>query len=103
MKKSGISRRIDDLGRITIPMEMRRNLGINDGDMLDISSDGDGIVLSKSKNMTAEARLAAAIKTLEDCSAQLDGEIGPIAAASIKSKAHEIVKVLKGISTDTGV
>lgn len=103
MKKSGISRKIDDLGRITIPMEMRRNLNINDGDMLDISADGNGIVLSKSKNMTAEAKIADAIKTLEDCSSQLDGELSPSAAESIKSKAREIAAVLKGTSVNAEV
>ena len=99
MKKSGISRRIDDLGRITIPMEMRRNLNINDGDMLDINSDGSGIVLSKSKMSTPEAKIANAIKALEEC-ATLDGELGPTTAASIKSKADEMTAILKGFSAN---
>lgn len=103
MKKSGISRRIDDLGRITIPMEMRRNLNINDGDMIDISADGDGIILSKSKTMTAEAKIIAAIKTLEKCSSQLDDEIGPEVAASIQSKAREIAAVFNGSCVDSEV
>lgn len=103
MKKSGISRKIDDLGRITIPMEMRRNLNINDGDMLDINADEDGIILSKSKIATPERKIADAIKALEECADRLDGEIGPTAAASIKSKASEIAAVLKGISAGSEV
>lgn len=36
MKATGIIRRIDDLGRIVIPKEIRRNLGIREGDPLEI-------------------------------------------------------------------
>lgn len=36
MKSTGIVRRIDDLGRVVIPKEMRRTLGIKDGDALEI-------------------------------------------------------------------
>lgn len=102
MKKSGISRRIDELGRITIPKEMRRNLNINDGDMIDISSDGDGIVLSKSKTITTEGKIANALKALEDC-ASLEGDFDGDVIASIKSKADEMAAVLKGISNITRV
>ena len=35
--KSGITRRIDELGRIVVPKEMRYNLGIRDGEPLEIS------------------------------------------------------------------
>ena len=36
MANNGIVRRIDDLGRIVIPKEIRRNMGLNDGDALEI-------------------------------------------------------------------
>ena len=36
MKATGIVRRVDDLGRIVIPKEIRRNLGIHEGDPLEI-------------------------------------------------------------------
>ena len=36
MKTTGIIRRIDDLGRVVIPKEIRRNLGIKEGDALEI-------------------------------------------------------------------
>lgn len=36
MKATGIIRRIDDLGRVVIPKEIRRNLGIREGDALEI-------------------------------------------------------------------
>lgn len=45
--KSGIIRRIDDLGRIAIPKEIRRQLGIVEGDPLEIVLDGDKLYLEK--------------------------------------------------------
>jgi len=40
---TGIVRKIDDLGRIVIPAEMRRVLGIQEGDQLEISLDGNHV------------------------------------------------------------
>lgn len=39
MKATGIIRRIDDLGRVVIPRDIRRNLGIREGDPLEIYVD----------------------------------------------------------------
>lgn len=47
MKTSGMARKVDDLGRIVLPVEMRRLFGIRAGDSLDISVDDRGIVLRK--------------------------------------------------------
>ncbi|MDI6715547.1 MAG: AbrB/MazE/SpoVT family DNA-binding domain-containing protein [Actinomycetota bacterium] len=47
MKSTGIVRRVDELGRIVIPMELRRTFGIEIKDPLEIFVDGDSIVLSK--------------------------------------------------------
>lgn len=48
MKATGIIRRVDDLGRVIIPKEIRRTLKIRDGDPLEIFTDNDGgIVLKK--------------------------------------------------------
>lgn len=47
MSDTGIVRRVDDLGRIVIPMELRRTLGIREHDALSISVDGERIVLQK--------------------------------------------------------
>ena len=40
MKATGIVRRIDDLGRVVIPKEIRRTLGIREGEPLEIFLDG---------------------------------------------------------------
>ena len=47
MHDSGLVRRIDDLGRIVIPKELRKNLRIKSGDAIQISKDEDAIVLKK--------------------------------------------------------
>ena len=47
MKDTGMARKVDDLGRIVLPVELRRLHGIKTGDALEISVDGDAIVLRK--------------------------------------------------------
>lgn|SRR5690554_6570154 len=47
MKATGVVRRIDDLGRIVIPKEIRRNLRIREGDSLEIYTDGNGAIVLK--------------------------------------------------------
>ena len=47
MKATGIVRRIDDLGRVVIPKEIRRTMRIREGDPLELFLDGNNIVFSK--------------------------------------------------------
>lgn len=47
MKNTGIVRKLDELGRITIPIELRRSLGIEDKGALEIFTQDDVIVLKK--------------------------------------------------------
>ncbi|OEH84327.1 AbrB family transcriptional regulator [Desulfuribacillus stibiiarsenatis] len=47
MKSTGIVRKIDELGRVVIPIELRRTLGIGEKDALEIYVDGDRIVFKK--------------------------------------------------------
>ena len=47
MKSTGIVRRIDDLGRVVIPKEIRKTLRIKDGESLEIFLEKDNIVLKK--------------------------------------------------------
>lgn len=46
-KATGIVRRIDDLGRIVLPIELRRNMDIDLHDPVEIYVDGDSVVLRK--------------------------------------------------------
>ncbi len=47
MKSSGIVRPIDNLGRVTLPIELRRALGLSEGTGLEICLDGKNIILRK--------------------------------------------------------
>lgn len=47
MKSTGIVRKVDDLGRVVIPIELRRNLDIEEKDGLEIFIDNEKIILRK--------------------------------------------------------
>ena len=47
MKSISIMRRVDDLGRVVIPREIRKRLGIEEGDPLEIFTNKDEIILKK--------------------------------------------------------
>ena len=47
MKSTGIVRKVDELGRIVLPIEMRRTLDIGEKDALEIYVEGDTIILKK--------------------------------------------------------
>ena len=61
----GIVRRIDDLGRVVIPKEIRRTLAIREGDPLEIYTT-DGGVLFRKYTQPTETKAAIAQKWLED-------------------------------------
>ena len=52
MKSTGILRRIDDLGRVVIPKEIRKNLKIKNGESLEFFVNGDSVVLKKYSYMS---------------------------------------------------
>ncbi|PEF32716.1 AbrB/MazE/SpoVT family DNA-binding domain-containing protein [Bacillus wiedmannii] len=47
MKNTGVARKVDELGRVVIPVELRRTLGITEGTALDFHVDGENVVLRK--------------------------------------------------------
>ena len=56
MKATGIVRRIDDLGRIVIPKEIRRSVGIREGEPLEIFIEGgDTVCFRRYKNNLSDA------------------------------------------------
>ncbi len=60
MKATGIVRRIDDLGRVVIPKEIRRTMRIREGDPLEIYTDTDGEVIFKKYSPIGEMSSFAA-------------------------------------------
>lgn len=62
MKATGIVRRIDDLGRVVIPKEIRRNMNIREGDPLEIFIEDGGVVFKKYSLLSSFAPQAAHIQ-----------------------------------------
>ena len=60
MKATGIVRRIDDLGRVVIPKEIRRTLRIREGDPLEIFTDREGEIILKKYSPIGELSAFAA-------------------------------------------
>ena len=67
MRATGIVRRIDDLGRVVIPKEIRKNLGIKEGDPLEIFVDPtQRMVCFQKYNTTVDDTLEEAIRKIEN-------------------------------------
>jgi AbrB family transcriptional regulator (stage V sporulation protein T) len=76
MKATGIVRRIDDLGRVVIPKEIRRTMRIREGDPLEIYTEKDGEVIFKKYSPMGEwsesaAQLCEAMHKTADCMAAI--------------------------------
>ena len=61
MKATGIVRRIDDLGRVVVPKEIRKTLRIREGDPLEIFTDREGKIILKKYSPVGELGANAAI------------------------------------------
>lgn len=67
MRATGIVRRIDDLGRVVIPREIRKNLGIKEGDPLEIFVDPvEKMVCFQKYETTVDDTLEEAIRKVEN-------------------------------------
>lgn len=77
MKATGIVRRIDDLGRVVVPKEIRRTLRIREGDPLEIFTDREGEIILKKYSPIGE--LGDFAKQYADTLAQTTGNVVCIA------------------------
>ena len=77
MKATGIVRRIDDLGRVVVPNEIRRTLRIREGDPLEIFTDREGEIILKKYSPIGELSLFA--KQYAEAMAQTTGLVVAIA------------------------
>ena len=101
MKATGIVRRIDDLGRIVVPKEIRRTLRIREGDPLEIFTDREGEIILKKYSPIGE--LGQFAKQYADSLTQITGHIVAITDKDqFIAVAGPIKKdiVTKGISHD---
>ena len=101
MKATGIVRRIDDLGRVVIPKEIRRTMRIREGDPLEVYTDRDGEVIFKKYSPMGElgtfvGELAEALSRTAGLSCAICDRDAVIAAAGGAKK--EILE--KSISSD---
>jgi transcriptional pleiotropic regulator of transition state genes len=72
MKSTGIVRKIDALGRVVLPKELRRTLNIADGDPVEVFVDGDQIILKKYQ---ANMECAVTGEVSNDNVSLLDGKL----------------------------
>lgn len=76
MRATGIIRRIDDLGRVVIPKEVRRSMRIKEGDPLEIFTMNDGTVCFKKYMPTNEGECVAILKGLfHSVTKQIKGKV----------------------------
>lgn len=95
MKATGIVRRIDDLGRVVIPKEIRRTMRIREGDPLEIYTDRDGEVIFKKYSPMGElgsvvSELADALSRTAGLSCAIcDRDVVIAAAGAAKKELYE--------------
>ena len=77
MKATGIVRRIDDLGRVVVPKEIRRTLRIREGDPLEIFTDREGEIILKKYSPIGE--LSQFAKQYAEAMTQTTGLVAAIA------------------------
>jgi transcriptional pleiotropic regulator of transition state genes len=50
LRRTGVARKVDQLGRVVLPAEVRRHFDIGPGDLIEIAVDSDAILLTKVEN-----------------------------------------------------
>ena len=90
MKSTGIMRRMDDLGRVVIPREVRRMLNLQEGDPLELFVADEMVCFQK---YYAEEGYKARIKNLM---ANIAEDACVDNSAEIKSKLNEVLELLGG-------
>lgn len=94
MKATGIVRRIDDLGRVVIPKEIRRTLRIRESDAMEIFVDRDGEIILKKYSPIGEMTDFA--KQYAESLAQVSGHVAMIA------DRDQIIAVAGGMKSSLG-
>ena len=91
MEATGIVRRVDDLGRVVIPKEIRRNLGIHEGDPLEISLHEDYICFKKYTTNKLE-KVYDAFKELVDFAEEEGGSYMKTMVSELQVEVEERLK-----------
>lgn len=91
MNATGMVRRIDDLGRIVLPKEMRRHLGLKNGTPIEIFVSRDEIVLKK---YCPEKKITELAQELMEAVGEQRADLGTGLSEEIKRKVQEIQDLL---------
>lgn len=91
MKATGIVRHIDDLGRVTIPKEIRRTLHLRENDPLEIYLDDQSGVIFRKYTQSAESKAATAQEWLEQ-NARTMKNLGARFSIEDRTTTCEIIK-----------
>ena len=90
MRATGIVRRVDDLGRVVIPKEIRRSMGIKEGEPLEIYLEEDAVIFRRySYNLADEVKRVA---ELIECNCNADRET----MADISRMLSTVAELVKG-------
>ena len=92
MNATGIIRRVDDLGRIVLPKEVRRKVGISEGTPMEIFTSDEGIVLKK---YYPENEFEGMTKNLMEAVEDMCVDLGPKKTGDIRRHIREIQNLLK--------
>mgnify|MGYP000229266106 CR=1 FL=1 len=99
MKSTGMTRRLDDLGRIVIPREIRSTLQLHEGDPMEIliSDDGDIVLRKYSVCWSVERELIAGLATMRGQFPGmkiivLDKDTEPLSSQMVTDEEHKIAK-----------
>lgn len=92
MKASGIVRRIDDLGRIVIPKEIRRDLWIGEGCPMEIVPTDEGVLLKK---YHPGRSLSEMLSILDEGVEDMCKDLSPERTGDIRRNIREIQKILR--------
>ena len=94
MRATGIVRRVDDLGRVVIPKEIRRSMGIKEGEPLEIYLENDAVIFRRySYNLVQEVERVA---ELIECNCNADRET----MADISRMLSTVAELVKGEEDD---
>ena len=100
MKATGIIRRIDDLGRIVVPKEIRHTLGIKEGDPMELYAEGDTVCFRKYSTLP---EIAQTVETLANQVSDPDAlkDLEETDAVAIRALAKILQKNFKKLSQES--
>ena len=95
MKATGIVRRIDDLGRVVIPKEIRRAMRIREGDPLEIYTTENGVVFKRYR-----PELVSDIKAMQDKCTDVVWGTHPHKAPELNELFQKIIEIVEQSEDD---